>query len=135
MANGGDIIEITFNHPTLGNGTIYPKSAEDSTYELGGFRNNDDANSIDGAGGAINTKNRVRWSFEVPIAWNMQTDQELEKMIALAGDPVSSDWTFTNINGTVYAGNGTPVGDLQGNGNASTFPLKIAGGGRLKKIV
>ena len=32
---GGDIVELTFNHPTLGSGIIFPKSAEDSTFDLG----------------------------------------------------------------------------------------------------
>ena len=41
-ATGGDILEITFNHPTLGSGTIYPKSGEDSTLITGGFRSEDE---------------------------------------------------------------------------------------------
>jgi hypothetical protein len=135
MAVGGDIIEITYNHPTLGSGTINPKAAEDSTYDLGGFRSNDEANGIDGGGNMIDQLNRVRWSFEVTVSWDMNVKTELEKLTDLAASPELADWTFTNINGTVYGGKGKPVGDLQGNGNASTFPLKISGGAKLKKIV
>jgi len=40
---------------------------------------------------------------------------------------------FSNINGTIYAGTGQPVGDVQMNGNASSFTLKVAGGGKLTK--
>lgn len=131
---GGDIIEVTFNHPTIGSGTLFPKAAEDSTYDLGGIRSSDDANMVDGGGNMIDQMNRVRWSFEVPIAWDMNTNLELEKITAMAADPVPAEWTFTHINGMVYAGTGKPVGDLQGNGNAATFPLKVSGGGKLKKI-
>jgi len=134
-AIGGDILEVTYNHPTLGSGTIFPKAAEDSTLDLGGFRGNDDANMIDGSGGTIRQLNRARWSAEVTVAWDMNSRTELEKLTALAGDPVEADWTFSHINGTVYGGTGAPVGDMQGNGNAATFTLKVSGGGKLKKIV
>lgn len=134
MAVGGDITEITFNHPTVGSGTIFPKSAEDSTFDLGGFRSNDDGNMIDGGGNMIDQMNRVRWSFESTVAWDMNVDETLEKLVSLASSPDQADWTFTSINGTIYGGKGKPVGDLQGNGNAATFALKISGGGTLKKI-
>lgn len=132
---GGDIIEITFNHPTLGSGIIFPKAAEDSTFDLGGFVSNDDANGVDGSGEMIDQLNRKRWSFEGTVAWDMNTREDLEKLQELSNDPVLSEWTVTHINGTVYGGSGKPVGDLQGNGNAATFPLKLAGGGRMKKII
>ncbi len=131
---GGDIREITFNHPTLGNGIIYAKSAEDSTYDLGGLRGNDDDNMLDGAGNNIRQLNMARWSFETTIAWDMNNRKDLEKLVALAGDPVEADWTISHINGTIYGGKGSPVGDMKGNGNAATFSLKIAGGGGLKAI-
>lgn len=134
-AIGGDIIEITFNHPTLGSGVLFPKAGEDSTYDLGGFRSNDDAQMIDGAGQMIDQMNRARWSFEAQIAYDMNDVGELENMVALAGDPVPAEWTFTNKNGTVYGGTGKPVGDLAANGNSAGFPLKVAGGGILAKIV
>lgn len=135
MPVGGDIIEITYNHPTLGSGTLFPKAAEDSTFDLGGFRSNDDANMVDGAGNAIDQMNRVRWSVESTIAWDMNTALTLEKLVALSSSPVPASWTFSHVNGSVYGGKGKPVGDLQGNGNAATFTLKLSGGGVLKKIV
>jgi hypothetical protein len=135
MPVGGDILEITYNHPTLGSGVIYPKSAEDSTFDLGGFRSADDANMIDGGGRMIDQMNRVRWSLESTVAWDMNSSLELEKVVALAKSPVLADWTISHINGSVYSGKGKPVGDLQGNGNAATFTLKIAGSGEIKKIV
>src|SRR6185369_11230300 len=135
MAVGGDIVEITYNHPKLGSGVIYPKAAEDSTYNKGGFQAKDDDNMIDGSGTAIDQLNRVRWSVETTIAWDMNNDLTLEKLIALSADPVPAEWTFSHVNGTVDGGLGKPVGDLKGNGNVATIPLKIAGGGVLKKIV
>ncbi|MGR3177839.1 MAG: hypothetical protein ACUZ8E_07255 [Candidatus Anammoxibacter sp.] len=135
MPVGGDIIEITFNHPTVGSGTIYPKSTEDSTFNLGGFRSEDDMAKIAGDGSMIDTINRVRWSFEVPATWDQNSANELDKLIELAESPVESTWTISSINGTVWGGKGKPVGELPGNGNAATITLKLSGGGRLKKIV
>lgn len=133
-AIGGDIIEITYNHPTLGSGVIYPKAAEDSTFDIGGFRSSDDANMIDGAGQMIDQMNRTRWSVETTVAWDMNTGLTLERLTELTQSPLFADWTVTHINGTIYGGKGKPVGDLQGNGNAATFTFKLAGGGVLKKI-
>lgn len=133
MAVGGDILEITFNHETLGSGVIFPKAGEDSTYDLGGFKSNDDENMIDGSGNMIDQMNRKRWFFENVIAWDMNIELTVEKMQALMDSPVLANWTFSHVNGTVYSGKGKPVGDLQGNGNAATFTLKISGGAKLKK--
>ena len=135
MPVGGDIIEITFNHDTVGSGTIYPKSTEDSTFNLGGFRSEDDMAKIAGDGSMIDTINRVRWSFEVPATWDQNSANELDKLIELAESPIEADWTISSINGTVWGGKGKPVGELPGNGNAATITLKLSGGGRLKKIV
>lgn len=134
-AVGGDIIEITYNHPTLGSGTYYPKSGESFTLDLGGVKGNDDANMVDGGGNTIRQLNRTRWSCEGPVAWDSNVALELDTVTALAGDPVEADWTISHINGTVWGGKGAPVGDVQGDTNAATFTLKISGGGKLKKIV
>ncbi len=134
MAVGGDITEITFNHPTVGSGVFYPKAAEDNTFNPGGFRSADDENMIDGAGNMIDKMNRSRWSFEGSISWDMNNAEEIEKLIALASSPVQADWTFTHINGIIYAGKGKPVGDIKGNGNTANIPIKIAGGSILKQI-
>lgn len=131
----GDLTEITYNHPTLGNGVWSPKSAEDFTFDPGGFRTNDDANQIDGAGRAIYQKNRVRWSAEGTVSWDMNSTNEIAQAEALAANPVEADFTFTHINGTVWKGKGMVVGDVQGNSNAGTMDIKISGGGKCKKIV
>lgn len=133
MPIGGDITEITYNHPTIGSGVIFIKAAEDSTFDLGGVKSNDDANGIDGGGRMITQLNRVRWSVSVTVAWDMQLNLDLEKLTELAGSPLDATYTISHINGSIYAGTGRPVGDVAGNGNAATFPLKLAGGGVLKK--
>lgn len=135
MPAGGDITEIRYNHPSLGSGVWFPKAGEDSTFDLGGIRGNDDANSIDGGGRSIRQLNRVRWSCEATISWDMNNSGELDQAKKLAANSVEAEWTISHINGSVWKGIGAPVGDIQGNGNAATFSIKISGGGELKKIV
>jgi hypothetical protein len=133
-AVGGDILEITYNHPTIGSGIWFPKANEDSTFDPGGFRGTDDANQVDGSGKKIRQLNRVGWFVETTVSWDGNVANELDQAEALAGDPVEADWTVTHINGTVWKGKGAPVGDIQGNGNTATMAIKISGGGKLKKI-
>jgi hypothetical protein len=135
MAVGGDILEITYNHPSLGSGVLFAKANEDSTFDEGGFRSNDDESMVDGGGNMIDQINRVRWSFESTISWDMNNREELAKLVAMAGSPAPADWTITHINGSVFSGKGKPVGDLKANGNQATMPLKLSGGGILKKII
>ncbi|MCE3278019.1 MAG: hypothetical protein K0S44_210 [Bacteroidetes bacterium] len=135
MPVGGDITEITWNHPTKGSGVLKPKSNEDSTFDEGGIRGNDDANMITTGGQSIRQLNRVRWSFEGTMSWDMNSADEVKQMRDLAGDPVEATFTISHINGTVWKGTGSPVGDIQGNANTATFNLKIAGSNDLKKIV
>jgi hypothetical protein len=134
MFSGGDILEISYKHPVLGSGVFFPKSSEDGTFDPGGYRSDDDANSITGDGQMIDKINRVRWSFESNVAWDMSVQDEVGQMIALAASPVLADWTVTHINGTIFGGKGKPVGDIQGNTNSAQMKLKLAGGGKMVKI-
>lgn len=134
MIKGGDILEANFKHPTLGNGTLEIKSGEDSNFDLGGFRANDDANMITGSGTLINQVNRVRWFVELVVAWDMVSNDTLKILSELSGANEPADWTFTHINGKVYGGNGVVVGDVQGNGNTAQTNLKVSGGGILEPI-
>jgi hypothetical protein len=134
MPSGGDIIEITYNHPTLGTGVLLPKSSEDSTYDNGGFRTADDATSIQANGDSIYMLNRTRPSFQVKVGWDMVNRQDLEILSALTSDPAEATWTFANVNGVIYQLKGKQVGDLNGNGNDSTIDLKIAGSGTMSII-
>lgn len=133
MPSGGDIIQITYNNPTVGSGTFYPKSSEDSTYDLGGIRTSDDVNMIQGNGVPIYQRNMVRWSFAVKCGWDM-TKEDLEALNDLAAAATETVMTFTNNNGTIYKGRGTFVGEIQGNGNSATVDIKASGGGKLQMI-
>lgn len=134
MSVGGDILEIKWQHPTLGSGVFLPKSGEDSTFDTGGFRSNDDANMIDGGGNMMDQMNRVRWSTEMTVAWSQTENNELVIATQLAGSPVQATYTITHISGSVWSGKGKPVGDLQGNANQGSFTLKLSGGNLLRKI-
>lgn len=134
-AIGGDITEVSWNHPTLGTGTIFPKANEDSTLDLGGFTSDDSEDMIDGSGEMIDKLTRKRWGAEMTVAWDNNVRQDLEKIQALQESPVKATFTISHISGAVYKGTGKPVGDNKGNANNATFPLKLAGGGKLKKIL
>lgn len=134
-AIGGDILEITYNHPTLGGGTIYPKSGEDSTINTGGFRTEDEDTGVDGSGRAIKKLNRKRWSVETVVGWDNNIAKELEAVAKMAASAEDAEWTITHVSGTVWGGTGFPTGDIEGAGNAGTFKLKLAGGGELTKII
>jgi hypothetical protein len=134
MAVGGDITEITVNHPTLGSRIFFAKANEGNTYDVGGIRTEDDADSIDGGGNPIWKKNRKMGFFEVVVANDQsQSVPDADFVATLAADPVQADWTFSIINGSVYGGSGKPVGDIQPNVNDATFTLKVLGA-TFKKI-
>ena len=132
---GGDITEITYNHPVFGSGTIYCKANESGTLERGGYRSNDDDNSVTGDGQFIDQINRRRGKFEAPpIAWDMTDKDEQEKLSNLAESPILADWTINHISGAIYGGKGKPVGDLPGDTNTAQVTLVIAFEGKVKKI-
>lgn len=132
--SGGDVIEATYNHPTLGAGTFFIKAGEDTTFDPGGFRTEDDMNAIAGNGHMIKKINRMRWMFEGTIAWDMITANEIVDLQNLAADPVDAQWTFSHINNTIWAGEGTVVAEIQGSGQDATIPIKFSGGNELTKI-
>jgi len=134
MAVHGDVTEVTYNHPTIGQGVFYPKANEGNTLDTGGIRTADDTSMIAGDASLIAQKNRVRGSFEIVVEddQNVRGDSDIAKR--LAADPVPADYTVSIINGTVWAGSGFPVGDIQTDVNAGTFTLKVAAP-QFKKIV
>ena len=131
---GGDIVEISYNHPTIGSGVLYPKSGEEFNYDIGGIRTDDEAQGVTGDGRTLNKKTRSRWMIEGPVGWDMNVEDELQKLTDMAGDPLEADWTTTHVNGDVRRATGSPVGDVVGNAGSATIALKVAGGGVLEKI-
>ena len=134
-SHGGDLVEITFNNSVVGSGAFFAKASEDSTFDPGGYRIDDDMDSISGDGQAIYKKNLKRWSLEAVCAQDMNSREDVDKLVSLAESDIETNWTVEHSNGTVYDGFGKPVGDLQWNANAATFTLKISGSGRMTKIV
>jgi len=133
--NGGDVFEVTWNHPTLGDGVFFVKANEETTLDPGGFRTEDDADAIAGNGQPIKKITRKRWSFEAPFAWDMNVNNEIEDLRALAADPADAQFTVSHNNGTVWTALGTVVGDIPGNMLDSMIPIKLSGGGVATKIV
>ncbi len=133
MAVHGDIIEVAFNHPTLGSGVFNAKANEGNTFDPGGIRTSDDANMITGSGSLMYQKNRVVGTFEILVENDMDVRQDAQKAADLAASPLEADWTITLINDATFGGKGTPVGDIQPDLNAGTFTLKVNGPG-FKKI-
>lgn len=132
---GGDILEITYNHPIEGSGTIFCKANEDGTIDLGGFRSNDDASQITGDGRLIDQINRVRSSFEAPpIAWDMTNADELKKLSNMSKSSLLAQWTISHVSGKIWGGRGKPVGDMTGATNTSLITLKLAFEGELQSL-
>ncbi len=127
MAVHGDITEINYSHPTLGSGTFFAVANQGNTYDEGGFRNSDDENSIASNGDLIIQKNRVRGSFEVVIENDQNIRNDAAKLKELAASGISATWTFSLVNGTVYKGDGVPVGDIKPDLNTGQLSLKVAG--------
>lgn len=131
---GGDLTEITCNHPTLGNFSFATKSNESYTLDPGGKRSNDDASMVAGNGEMIDQVNNVRWSFEGPLMADFDSGNELENLPLLAESSELGTWTFSHISGVVWRGKGKIVGDINVDTNTAQLTAKLAGGGRLEKL-
>lgn len=123
---GGDILEIRFTHPELGSGVLFAKANESNNKDLGGIRVNDDENQITGSGEVIWQFNQTRGAWEFVVAYDMNTREDLDKCAALSKHPKDADWIVSHSNGTMWGCTGRPVGTMQADTNAATFPLKIA---------
>ena len=125
-ALGGDFLELTYNHPTVGQGSFFIKANEGNTLDPGGLRTNDDASQVDGGGNMIYQMNRVRGHVEVMCANDFNDRNDIEVAKDLTASPVETEWTISHVSGVVYGFRGKPVGDISVDVNAATFTLKIA---------
>jgi hypothetical protein len=132
--NGGDLLEITCNHPTLGNFTFATKANESYTLDPGGKRSADDASMITGNGAMIDQVNNVRWSFEGPLMADFDSGNEIENLPKLAEASELGTWTFAHISGVIWRGRGKFVGDLAVDTNTAQLTAKIAGSNKLEKL-
>lgn len=130
---GGDFTEIVCKHP-LGTFRFQGKSNEDATMDHGGYRANDDSNAITGGGKAIYQITRNRWSMELPVAADFDSENETKTWEQLAAHPEDGIWTFTHVAGWTRKGKGRPVGDQQFSSLNAQGTLKVSGGGKFEKI-
>ena len=131
---GGDIEEVVCQHPELGTLRFQAKANESFTFNPGGFRSNDDDDSVTGAGTMIDQVNRKRWSMEGPLAVDMASENEVKNLPLLAKSGELAVWTISLVTGIIYKGLGKPVGDLNFDSNTAQMSVKIAGGGIMEKI-
>jgi len=131
---GGDILEVSYKHPTLGQGVLAVKSDEDSELDLGGFRTADDEKSIASNGEDIPVMTRSRWSATFVMAPDFTTAADQQAVTDMAGNAVPAEWTITHITGAIYRGTGRPVGDVKAAFKAGTIQLKISGGSIAKLV-
>lgn len=125
MAVGGDVLELTSNHPSLGSFIYKVVRNQDNTYDTGGDRTNDDANMKTGGNEAIWQINGKMGAVNITLVNDME-QKTVERLEQEAAHPVPSVWTFSVINGKTYKGEGKPVGDINPNINNSTVAVKIA---------
>lgn len=133
MASGGDIVEIFFQNDGVGSGTWFPVSEEAGTLDPGGPRSADPP-KVDGGGNIIDVKNVKPWMFNTVISWDANVSNEVAKAAELAASIFPTTWTVTLANGTNWTGVGSFLGEIQGDTGAATLPIKVGGGGRMRKV-
>lgn len=127
----GDVRVISCDNTEIGSFLMEHKATEDATIQPGGFKVDDDENSVTTAGTDISKFNRYKWSFESTVGALDGCLSYLQKM-AEAGVP--SQFTFEMSNGNQWVGTGRINGDIAENAQAGTIAVKFSGGGRLKQI-
>ena len=124
MAVHGDILEVAFTNADVGSGRFFPKANEGNTFDPGGIRTADEENGIAGDGSLILQKNRIRGMFEIVVENDMNIRNDAQVAADLSESSASTTWTITMINGAVWKGTGSIVGDIKPDTNTGTFPLK-----------
>lgn len=133
---GSGVLEVTYNNPQIGQGTLFCKDGEGYTIDLGGKRSADDTAMVTTSGTRINQMSVVCSKFELPpIAWDKTAKDELAILKKLAGAMVGTTWTVTCIDGAIYQmQNGYPAGDIAGEGYDGTIPLTLVGDADAERI-
>lgn len=121
---GGDILEVTFNNADVGTGSFRPKAGEGNTFDPGGPRNAD-TKAITSQGKRIVTKNMVPGFFQILLENDFKVNKDIEKLAALAASLNPTTWTISHISGAIYQGEGDVSGDIVGDLDKATVPLRI----------
>lgn len=130
----GDVREVVFQHPDLGEFRFSTKANESYTIDLGGNRVNDDANQITGNGQPIYQINTARWSFEGPLIADLMTAKELTTLNKITSSAKEGTLTVAMALGSVYTAKGMPVGDIQIDTNTAQVSMKFSGGGTMALV-
>jgi hypothetical protein len=127
MTTGGDITEITWTNAN-GNGRFFPLAGQGNVFDQGGIRTTDEDGGIAGDGQLVLTKNRMRSSFTVVVVNDMVIRDDASVAQGISESPEPTTFTFSVINGVVWKGTGTIVGDIKPDVNTSQLSLKFAMG-------
>lgn len=125
MAYHGDVTEITINNPDLGTRAFFPKAGESNSLIIGGVEIADDTSSVTSSGTPIYVGSMKLGSLSVLIENDMVDREDQVFLQALAGASSSSTFTVSIINGSVWKGQGRPVGTLEADIMNGTMPLKV----------
>lgn len=133
---GSDILEVTYNSPSIGSGTFFCKGGESVNMDLGGLISTDDQGMATGNGDIIDQMTMNRSKFELgPIAWDLTDKNELAQLAALAAAPVGATFTVSYVTGSIWEmQKGKPVGNLVGDGYAGTIPVTLQGAPNASRI-
>lgn len=126
---GGDIESITASNSKLGvTYTFYPKAAESNSLILDGITIEDDDNAISGGGNElIFQATRRVGKLSVVCADDTANRRDSENVRKLANTGVTSTFTVSYFNGSVFRIVGMPVGDAETDTSAGTFQLDVIG--------
>lgn len=127
---GGDFLQMTISHPTVGSMILEGISGADGTAKVGGAGiENEDNGAITGGRNLIISKRVVPDSIETEWANDMSaTVPQYEFVRAVAAAPQEAKFTFSHISGEVYSGTGTIVGEITLDTKASKMSFKVISG-------
>ena len=125
MAKHGDILEVRYQHPTIGTNIFHAVSSQSNELDLGGRRSEDDENKVTTTGIMIDSMSFKRGSLSVLVESDNNVREDQRVLGELAADSVDATWTVTLMSGAVYVGVGKPVGEIKGDVYAGTVQMKI----------
>ena len=132
MANcSGDLTEIKFIHEEVGSKIFSVKSGESANQDLGGYSNTDYMMNGNGTGHAV--KSAKRWAVD-SIQVDITFDGALEFLQDIANNVIEAIIEISSIDGSVYKGKGTIIGDIKEDTLNGYVTIEVGGAGKLEKI-